>query len=99
MYLSDDPADKSLIAVFVALTLFFGSLILFARATFSKSRNPSKRAIRKTAYAIFSLSCAMIVLPLFVGFTHQAFYMIAIGLSGIAGSKVLLNHGALNEDS
>jgi divalent metal cation (Fe/Co/Zn/Cd) transporter len=98
-YLTDESSNKSLVSVFVTLTLFFGSLILFARATFSKSRKPSKRAIRNTAYTLFSLSCAMIVLPLFVGLTPQAFYMIAIGLTGIGGSKIILNRGALSEGS
>jgi amino acid transporter len=99
MYLSEESSDKSLASVFVPLVLFFGSLILFIRVTFSKSRKPTKRAIRNTAYVLFSISCAMIVLPLFIGFTPQAAYMIAIGLIGVSGSKVLLNRGASSESS
>lgn len=99
MYLFDESSDKSLVSVFIALTLFFGSLILFARTTFSKSGRLSKRAIRNTAYTLFSLSCTMIALPLFAGFTPQAFNMIAIGLIGIGGSKFILDSGAMSEGS
>ena len=99
MYLSEESSDKSLVSVFVALVLFFGSLILFVRVTFSKIRKSTKRAIRNTGYVLFSLSCAMIFLPLFVGFSPQAVYMIAIGFIGLRGSKVLLNRGDSSESS
>ena len=99
MYLSEETSDKSLVPVFVTLALFFGSLVLFIRVTFSKRRKPSSRAIRNTAYVIFSLSCAMLILPFFVGISPQAIYMIGIGFIGIAGSKALLNRGVVRENS
>ncbi len=99
LHLREESPIDSWISLFACLAFFFGSVFLFFRVVFSKRQEPSMRAIRITAYVILSLCCAMIAIPFVVGFTTQGFYILAIGILGVGGSKVLLSHGVEPENS
>lgn len=99
LHLREKSPIDSWASLFVSLTFFFGSLFLFYRVAFSKRQEPSMRAIRITAHVILSFCCAMIVIPFVVGFTTQGVYILAIGIFGAGGSKVLLSQGVEPENS
>lgn len=91
IYYIEEPASRRVFPIYLAIVFFLGALILFIRIVFSKNRRPTKRAIRITAYVTLILCAAMITFPLLVGFTLQGFYMLAIGITGIATSRILFN--------
>ncbi|MDQ2078545.1 hypothetical protein [Marinimicrobium sp. ABcell2] len=72
------------IAVFaVAVVFLLGSGVLFSRAMFGVARKPSSLAILITGYIIIGMSVVALVLSV-AGFGNS-FYLVGVGLTGIAG--------------
>lgn len=77
------------IAVFaVTVGLFLGSGVLLSRMMFGVARKPSPLVIHITGYIIIGISVVALILTV-AGFGN-AFYLIGVGLTGIAGGATIV---------
>lgn len=81
----------------VAILLFAGSSYLMSRVVFSKRRKPTPRAIVFTGYIIGGVSCALLVMSI-LGLGNTP-YLASTGLTGLAGSFVIINQGRRSGNS
>lgn len=94
-------SGKSVLLAFcVALLLFLGSLVLLVRVLIGQARKPSKGAIKRTGYVLLSLSFLMLAIPLF-GTEDLAgsVYAVSVGLTGIAGSTLIIRQASVRGNS
>lgn len=88
---SEGATTNVLVSFVVSLLLFSGSGYLLLRVAFGKRSKPSPRAIIISGYVIGVASGILLAVSLFgLGNTP---YLAGVGLTGLAGSSLIINQG------
>ncbi len=87
----DGAGNKPWGSIIVAMLLFVASGYLMLRVVFSKRRKPCPRAIVIAGYIIGGMGCALLVMSV-LGLGNTP-YIASTGLTGLAGSIVIITQG------
>ena len=93
----DGTGNKPWGSFIVAMLLFVASGYLMLRVVLSKRRKPSPRAIVITGYIVGGMGCALLVMSV-LGLGNTL-YLASVGLTGLAGSIVIINQGRRSGNS
>lgn len=94
---TDETTNQALLAFAVANLFFIGSAYLLWRVTFTRRQKASSFAITTTGYLIGCGSCFLLVLAA-VGLGNTP-YLASVGLTGVAGSALIIYQGKRHDHS
>mgnify|MGYP000139951801 CR=1 FL=1 len=89
--INKEATEESWVTFAVAALLFIGSSFLLVRVVFGKRSKPSARAIIFTGYVIGAM-CGFFLVVSVLGLGNSS-YLAGVGLTGLAGSLLIIKQG------